>query len=467
MASPAGSAEQRQIQELVDQVERLKQRVQELSEQQQHQQTHPEKLLAPSTTKGSRPSSYHASSSASSVQGRKISRVVMVNNLPLTLANPDSVYLMMERFGTVERVKLLHNRRTTALVQMATPEMAERAVTGQAVLAAKFSSTAGQQIQHGGRGTEMANVVGSQIFLNFSDHVDSVRLPEEVGLADDGLSRDYTSTRPKTTAAAGALLPGGPLHLMLPGHHHHSLYHQQQHGQPGDLVSANVASGGGPILMGQNGPTLLVSSLPEELASCDALSNLCGFYGDVKRVKILRNKPDCGLVQMAKPHHAATCRSFLDRIKVRGRRICVSFSRINAVKLPSEKKGGDGDAKDVAMDEEDCLTKDYSDSIRRFRNPVVAKKLLKNLCAPTSLLHVANLPDSHDPDLLKAFFVEHGFTVSEVRECGKNMALVRFASVEEAILALAKLHNSTPEKIGTKNANGICLSFSGRKISDD
>ena len=32
--------------------------------------------------------------------------------------------------------------------------------------------------------------------------------------------------------------------------------------------------------------------------------NMVGMYGDVVAVKILRNKTDCCLVQLAKPHHA-------------------------------------------------------------------------------------------------------------------------------------------------------------------
>ena len=66
---------------------------------------------------------------------------------------------------------------------------------------------------------------------------------------------------------------------------------------------------------------LLVSNLPEELANVTNIFNMVGMYGDVVAVKILRNKPDCALVQCAKPHHARQvlytmewegCRSLLD-----------------------------------------------------------------------------------------------------------------------------------------------------------
>ena len=77
-----------------------------------------------------------------------------------------------------------------------------------------------------------------------------------------------------------------------------------------------------------NGVCLLVSSIPEEIANPDCISNLFGHYGDCHKVKILHNKKDCALIQMAKPTQAATCRKYLDQVKICGKTLCVSFSRI-------------------------------------------------------------------------------------------------------------------------------------------
>ena len=49
---------------------------------------------------------------------------------------------------------------------------------------------------------------------------------------------------------------------------------------------------------------LLVSNLPDSVANVNSIFNLLGVYGDVLCVKILHNKRDCALVQMAKPHQA-------------------------------------------------------------------------------------------------------------------------------------------------------------------
>ena len=51
-------------------------------------------------------------------------------------------------------------------------------------------------------------------------------------------------------------------------------------------------------------PYTYFNPLLVKVANCASVFNMLGAYGDVVCVKILRNKRDCALVQMAKPHHA-------------------------------------------------------------------------------------------------------------------------------------------------------------------
>ena len=74
------------------------------------------------------------------------------------------------RFGVVERIKILHNKRSAALIQMQTPEMAEHAVNEHQVF----------------------NRIGADIYVNFSNKVNEIRMPDEKGLPEDGLSKDFT-----------------------------------------------------------------------------------------------------------------------------------------------------------------------------------------------------------------------------------------------------------------------------------
>ena len=161
---------------------------------------------------------------------------------------------------------------------------------------------------------------------------------------------------------------------------------------------------------------------------------------------------------MAKPHQVFTIRQNLDQLKLHGKKICVSFSRVESIKMPRE----------IGYDADEG-TKDFTNvrGVHRFRNPMIASKLSKNLCAPTSLLHVANLPDTLKSEDLKTYITDHGFTVNQIDECGKDgsMALVQMSTLEDAVMALAKLHNVTPEGHVTKNNSGLCFSFSKKDRS--
>merc|ERR1719495_30437 len=183
------------------------------------------------------------------------------------------------------------------------------------------------------------------------------------------------------------------------------------------------------------------------------VSNMIGMYGDVIAVKILRNKRDCCLVQMAKPHHAHQVRNYLDQAKVGGNKLCISNSRVETLlnkRIPEDNE----------------LQADFSNSRNhRYRNHAMAAKLTKNLGPPSSTLHVANLPEGLNHNDIKDMFIEKGFTAKESKECGAsgNMALLTMASPDEALLALAVMHNYAPEEYKFKNTAGLCVSFSAKK----
>ena len=108
----------------------------------------------------------------------------------------------------------------------------------------------------------------------------------------------------------------------------------------GDMGRGGTGGPGGCVV-------LLISNIPEELSNVTNIFNMVGMYGDVVAVKILRNKTDCCLVQLAKPHHAqqvcvssifckhsillVQVRNFLDQAKVGGKKLCVSNSRVEAL----------------------------------------------------------------------------------------------------------------------------------------
>ncbi|XP_054706446.1 polypyrimidine tract-binding protein 2-like isoform X4 [Uloborus diversus] len=175
---------------------------------------------------------------------------------------------------------------------------------------------------------------------------------------------------------------------------------------------------------------LLVSNLNEEKVTPDALFTLFGVYGDVQRVKILFNKKDNALVQMAESQQAQLALTHLDKIKVYGKPIRVAPSRHQVVQMP---KDGQPDA---------GLTKDYCNSpLHRFKKP--GSKNYLNIYPPSATLHLSNIPPSVTEEQIKQAFSETGGTVVAFKFFPKDrkMALIQMDSVEEAVIALIKMHN--------------------------
>ena len=312
--------------------------------------------------------------------------VLLVSNIPPTLANPDSLFYVFEKFGTVVKVKVLHNKRNTALIQMSQPSEAQLAIQQQ----------------------EQLNRNGGDIYVNFSSKFADIRMPEPGSIHDDGLSKDFTGKfvslhvgnprdRPQQFGMdmGGGFNGGfgGGMDMMRGGGMGGFGGGRGGGGFHGDMGGDNFDNYGGRG-QGGGGVVLLISNIPDEIANVDNIFNMIGMYGDVMFVKILRNKRDCAMVQMAKPHHAQQVKQCLDHAKIGGNKLCVSYSRVD--NLLNKR-----------MEEGDELQRNFVNSRNhRYRNHNTAAKLQKNLGPPTSTLHVANLPE--------------GFTSGDIRVSGQH-----------------------------------------------
>uniref|UniRef100_A0AAY4AD91 Polypyrimidine tract-binding protein 1 n=1 Tax=Denticeps clupeoides TaxID=299321 RepID=A0AAY4AD91_9TELE len=175
---------------------------------------------------------------------------------------------------------------------------------------------------------------------------------------------------------------------------------------------------------------LLVSNLNPDSISPHGLFILFGVYGDVHRVKILFNKKENALVQMADATQAQLAMSHLNGQRLHGKVIRVTISKHHTVQLPREGQEDQG------------LTKDYSGSpLHRFKKP--GSKNFQNIFPPSATLHLSNIPPSITDDILKDLFATSGYTVKAFKffQKDRKMALIQLGSVEEAIQALIDLHN--------------------------
>lgn len=202
--------------------------------------------------------------------------------------------------------------------------------------------------------------------------------------------------------------------------------------------------------------------MPKELSQPDLLYYLFSFYGDVERVKIIRKKQNCALVEFATASFAAVARDHLDNTTILGETIAVTFSRFDRVSLPSE-----------FGQEDDELTKDYNgptyESCKRYATEDLKKLNMKYIVPPTCTLHVNNIPVGKSPNNIKETFESYGFPVLDcigvpVRKSKKAedeqsgvprmYCYLEMRSLDDAILGLTQL--SSP--------SGLRISFSRESV---
>ncbi|XP_021100513.1 polypyrimidine tract-binding protein 1 isoform X2 [Heterocephalus glaber] len=197
-------------------------------------------------------------------------------------------------------------------------------------------------------------------------------------------------------------------------------------------AAAAAAAGriGIPGLGGAGNSVLLVSNLNPERVTPQSLFILFGVYGDVQRVKILFNKKENALVQMADGSQAQLAMSHLNGHKLHGKPIRITLSKHQNVQLPREGQEDQG------------LTKDYGNSpLHRFKKP--GSKNFQNIFPPSATLHLSNIPPSVSEEDLKSLFSSNGGVVKGFKffQKDRKMALIQMGSVEEAVQALIDLHN--------------------------
>lgn len=196
---------------------------------------------------------------------------------------------------------------------------------------------------------------------------------------------------------------------------------------------------------------LLISNLDEESVNPDVLFTLFGVYGDVLRVKILYNKKDSALIQMAEASQAHLAIQHLDKLKLFGKQMRVMPSKHQVVQMPKEGQPDTG------------LTKDYTNSpLHRFKKR--GSKNYQNIYPPSSTLHLSNIPATISEEEIKHLFESNGFTVKGFKFFPKDrkMALIQLNSIEDAVGALIKMHNYQ-----LSEQNHLRVSFSKSNIQSD
>jgi RNA recognition motif-containing protein len=221
-----------------------------------------------------------------------------------------------------------------------------------------------------------------------------------------------------------------------------------------------------------------VTGLPEEFVDADLLCNIFGNYGNVKKINFSKKKAGGALIEMNEPKKSDNCVRYLNNIRINGQNISVSRSKIQKI----EHVANDGKSKDFSRERANRFNKDRNTK----RDSRFTKILMRRLSTPTPIVLVSNMPEGKGSEL-KGYLVKSGFTVKDIEagksrkareaEEGKNepkledketsktdMAFVEFASTEDAVKAVAKLHRTKPARMGdwSKLTRGINLSFTNK-----
>uniref|UniRef100_I1JDD3 RRM domain-containing protein n=1 Tax=Glycine max TaxID=3847 RepID=I1JDD3_SOYBN len=197
--------------------------------------------------------------------------------------------------------------------------------------------------------------------------------------------------------------------------------------QMANAAAIAAAFGGGlpPGITGTNERcTVLVANLNPDRIDEDKMFNLFSIYGNIVRIKLLRNKPDHALIQMGDGFQAELAVHFLKGAMLFGKRLEVNYS-----KHANITQGAD--------------THEYANSnLNRFNRN--AAKNYRYCCSPTKMIHLSTLPQDITEEEIVSLLEEHGTIVnSKVFEMnGKKQALVQFETEEQATEALVCKHAS-------------------------
>nr|CAD7197018.1 unnamed protein product [Timema douglasi] len=121
--------------------------------------------------------------------------VLLVSNLNEEMVTPDALFTLFGVYGDVQRVKILYNKKDSALIQMSEPHQAHLAMTHM----------------------DKLRVFGKQIRVMPSKH-QTVQLPKE-GQPDAGLTKDYSNSalhrfkKPGSKNYQNIYPPSSTLHL--------------------------------------------------------------------------------------------------------------------------------------------------------------------------------------------------------------------------------------------------------------
>ncbi|XP_037090820.1 heterogeneous nuclear ribonucleoprotein L-like isoform X4 [Pollicipes pollicipes] len=193
--------------------------------------------------------------------------------------------------------------------------------------------------------------------------------------------------------------------------------------------------------LAQQGAVLMVYGLNKSMMNAERLFNLFCLYGNVIRIKFLKTKEGCAMVQLGDALAVERAIGNLNNINIFGNKLQLGYSKqafLNNVQQPYSLPDGSPSFKDFTGSKNN-----------RFLNPGMASK--NRIQAPSKVLHFFNMPPQLTPDELTEIFQSAevatplSANIFPSKTERSSSGLVEFSSTEEAVEALvASNHKSIP-----------------------
>lgn len=181
-------------------------------------------------------------------------------------------------------------------------------------------------------------------------------------------------------------------------------------------------------------PVLICYNIAKDYTDVHKLFNLFSVYGFVSRIKILREKPDCALIQYAGHLFASVAQECLQHSKIDGQVLEINFSKILDIRIaPQQKKIESYKAKSFSSYDQRYLVTDQA-------------KYIRGACKPTRTLFISNVSEEVTEECMMNLFTKYGeikkIKIQPAREGKKHMTItVELSSEDAATMALMDLHN--------------------------
>lgn len=201
------------------------------------------------------------------------------------------------------------------------------------------------------------------------------------------------------------------------------------------------------------GSVMMVYGLQPEKVNCDKLFNLFCLYGNVSKVKFLKTKEGCAMIQMGDSIAVERCLQNLNNVTIGNQDSTVKLQ------LGFSKQAFLSDVTNpYVLPDKTPSFKDFTGSKNnRFLNPAMANK--NRIQPPSKIVHFFNTPPDLTEDTVNRVFLDHGIdppsTVKlfPLKSERSSSGLIEFNGVGVAVQAIMECNHTALENNSKSSSN--------------